>query len=157
MTLPHLTLGRSLVDTNLHAVLAPRREGTALRRVDQVHRVSLDGDQALVLIRVDLGHGGQQPPGVGMSGFVKDLVAAAALHNGSRVHHADAVADIGDDAQIVGNEHDAHMDLILQLLKQLQNLGLNGHVQSRGGLVRDQQLGIAGQCHGDHHTLAHTA
>lgn len=61
MTLPHLTLGRSLVDTNLHAVLAPRREGTALRRVDQVHRVSLDGDQALVLIRVILGTEASSP------------------------------------------------------------------------------------------------
>ena len=51
-----------------------------------------------------------------MSGLVKDLIAATALHNGSRVHHADAVADVGNDAQVVGDEHDSHMNLVLQLL-----------------------------------------
>ena len=37
------------------------------------------------------------------------------------------------------------------------NLRLNRHVQSRGRLVGDQQLGLAGERHGDHHPLPHTA
>lgn len=68
MALSHLTLGRSLVDTNLHAVLAPRREGTALGRVDQVHGVSLDGDQALMLVRVILGTEASRPQVYGCLG-----------------------------------------------------------------------------------------
>ena len=57
----------------------------------------------------------------------------------------------------MGDQHDGGVDLILQVAQQVQNLGLDGHVQSRGGLVGDDQAGIAGQGHGDHDTLTHTA
>ena len=50
-----------------------------------------------------------------------------------------------------------HGQLALQLLDQRQDLRLDGHVQRRGGLVGDQQRGLAGQRHGDHHALAHAA
>ena len=42
----------------------------------------------------------------------------------------------------------------LQLLQQLQQLGLDGDVDGRGGLVGDQQVRIVGERHGDHHALA---
>ena len=57
----------------------------------------------------------------------------------------------------MGDDNDGHVQLLLQRAQQIQNLGLDGHVQSGGGLVRNQQLRIAGQGHGDHHPLAHTA
>ena len=40
-----------------------------------------------------------------------------------------------------------------QAAQQLDDLALDGHVQRGGGLVGDQQLGLAGQGHGDHHAL----
>ena len=40
---------------------------------------------------------------------------------------------------------------------RLQDLGLDRHVQGRGGLVGDQHAGIARQRQGDHHALAHAA
>ena len=43
--------------------------------------------------------------------------------------------------------------LSLQLVDQLEDLALDGHVQRRGRLVGDQQLGLAGQRHRDHHAL----
>ena len=57
----------------------------------------------------------------------------------------------------MGDEHDGGIDLVFQIPQQIQDLCLNGHVQSRSGLVSDDQLGVAGQGHGDHDTLAHTA
>ena len=42
-------------------------------------------------------------------------------------------------------------------MHQLQNLGLNGHVQSGGRLVGNQDVRLAGQGHGDHDPLTHTA
>ena len=45
----------------------------------------------------------------------------------------------------------------MQILDQLEDLGLDGHVQGGGGLVADQDLGLAGQGDGDHDALAHTA
>jgi len=40
---------------------------------------------------------------------------------------------------------------------QIEDLRLQGHVERGGRLVRDQQPGIAGQRHRNHHALAHAA
>ena len=40
-----------------------------------------------------------------------------------------------------------------QACQQLQYLRLDGDVERRGGFVGDQQCGIVGQRHGDHHPL----
>ena len=57
----------------------------------------------------------------------------------------------------MGDEEDRQPGLGLQPLEQAQHLGLDGDVQGRGGLVGDQQLRIAGQGHGNHDPLLHTA
>ena len=57
----------------------------------------------------------------------------------------------------MGDEDNGQVALLLDLVDQLQDLGLNGNVQSGGGLVADQDLGIAGQSDGDNDTLTHTA
>ena len=52
---------------------------------------------------------------------------------------------------------DRHARLALQLAQQLEDLRLHRHVQRRRRLVGDQQLGLAGKRHRDHHALAHAA
>src|SRR5581483_3697804 len=47
--------------------------------------------------------------------------------------------------------------LVLQALHQPQDLRLRRHVERGRRLVRDQDLGVVDQRHGDHHALAHTA
>ena len=32
----------------------------------------------------------------------------------------------------------------------------NGHIESRGRFIRNQQFGATNQCHGDHHALPHS-
>ena len=44
-----------------------------------------------------------------------------------------------------------------QIVEDRQHLQLDGDVERRGRLVGDQQIGLAGQHHGDHHPLAHAA
>ncbi len=44
----------------------------------------------------------------------------------------------------------------LKLLQELQNLRLNGDIERRRRLVRDQEVGLIGKRHGDHHALALT-
>jgi hypothetical protein len=46
----------------------------------------------------------------------------------------------------VGDEEERHAELLLEVLQQLQDLGLDDHVERAGGLV--------GQRHRDHHPLA---
>ena len=44
--------------------------------------------------------------------------------------------------------------LALQVLEQLEDLRLHGDVERRRRLVGDQEIGIVGERHGDHHALA---
>ena len=48
----------------------------------------------------------QQPPGVGMPRVVEDLVQRALLDDAARVHHQHAVGDLGDHAEVVGDQDD---------------------------------------------------
>ena len=57
----------------------------------------------------------------------------------------------------MGDKHNSRAVLFLKIVHQVQNLRLNGHIQSRSGLVGNEELGFTSQGHGNHHTLAHTA
>ena len=99
----------------------------------------------------------QQALGVFVGRVVEDIVGEAAFDHLAGVHDGDAVAGAGHDAQVVGNEYDGHAQPILKIHDKLQDLGLDGDVQRRGGLVGDKQLGLAGQGDGDHDALTHAA
>ena len=58
---------------------------------------------------------------------------------------------------IMGDPNDGHTEFFFQSTDQIDNLGLNGHIKRCGRLIGNQQLRIATQAHGDHHTLAHAA
>jgi hypothetical protein len=73
------------------------------------------------------------------------------------VHHDHPVARLGHHAQVVGDQDDAHPQLGLELVDELQDLRLDRHVERGGRLVGDQQLGVARERHGDHHALPHPA
>jgi hypothetical protein len=57
----------------------------------------------------------------------------------------------------VGDHEDRHAEPPLQVAQEVEDLGLDGHVERRGRLVGDEELRIAGQRHGDHDALAHAA
>jgi len=73
------------------------------------------------------------------------------------VHDGDAIGKTAHDIEIVADEHDRHTEALLQVGKKIEDLRLHRHVECGGGLVRDQQIGFVGHCHGDHHTLALSA
>ena len=92
-----------------------------------------------------------------MAGVIVDLVGGADLYDVAGVHHGHPVGNVGHDAQVVGDHDDGQVVFGPQLLEQLQNLSLNGHIQRGGGLVTDQDLRAAGHRNGDHHALTHAA
>ena len=139
----------------LQAHLAAILEVAVVRHIDGVGDLAGDGIE-LVDLLADHRLGSHQADGVGVGGMREDLLRRALLHDASRIHDHHIVRHLGDNAQIVGDEHDGGVDLILQVAQQIEDLRLNGHVQRRGGLVGNDQAGIARQCHGDHDTLTHT-
>ena len=53
----------------------------------------------------------------------------------------------------MAHEHHGEAKLLLELVEQVDDLLLHRHVESRGGLVGDDELGVARQSHGDEDTL----
>ena len=71
------------------------------------------------------------------------------------VHHAGAVGHVGHDAEIVGDEDQAHLPLLLQVRQQLHDLSLHGDVERGRRLVGDEHRRVQGDRHRDHDALAH--
>ncbi len=138
-------------------VVAARVERASRRHVDQARRRALDRDQPLAALPVDPRHRAEQTPGVRVLRPVEDVLRGAVLDRAAGVHHLDVVGQLGDHAEVVGDDDDGGVELTLQVPDQVQDLRLHGHVEGGGRLVRDQQVGVAGQRHRDHRALPHTA
>ena len=79
------------------------------------------------------------------------------LDDPTGVHRQHSVGDLGDDAEIVGDEHDGRSVLALEAGDQVEELGLHRDVEGRRRFVGDQQLGAQRQRHRQHDPLAHAA
>ena len=80
----------------------------------------------------------------GCSGAAKIASVERVLDDPAGVHDRDLVGDLGDDAEVVGDDHDRGVELALQALDQLEDLRLDRHVERRRRLVGDQQLRVVG-------------
>ena len=77
----------------------------------------------------------------------------ALLDDRPSLEHRDPVGDLGDHAEIVGDEQDGHAVLAPQFADEPEDLRLGRDVESGRRLVRDQELRLEGERHGDHHPL----
>ena len=104
--------------------------------------------------RSTLGLGIDELAGIGMLRRGKYLLGQARFNDLAIAHDGDAVGHVADDAEIVGDEQERHARLAAQFAQELEYLSLDGDVERRGRLVGDQEVGIVGEGHGDHHALA---
>ena len=132
------------------------RESVAVNFREEVRGRTLNVEQVFAL-HAHLGHTGQQRPGVGVAGVVVNFVRSADLHDVAGIHDGHTVSDVGHDAEVMGDEDDGEVIFDLHLLQQLEDLGLNGHVQSRCGLIADKDLRVAGYGNGDDDALVAAA
>ena len=68
-------------------------------------------------------------------------------------HHVGDLGHAAYDLQVVRDEQDRHAALLLQRHQQFEDLRLNGDVERGCRFVRNQQLRLVGERHGDHHPL----
>ena len=99
----------------------------------------------------------QQRLGVGVGGPVEERVGVGGLDDPPRVHHRDAVGHLADDAEVVRDEQDAHVEVAAQPVEQLEDLRLHGDVEGGRRLVGDEQLGLQRDGHRDQQALPHAA
>ena len=142
------------------AVLRVRAAGgepAARRRRHQARRPARDGPQRHAPGLVEPGDRPQQRLGVGHADVGEQPGRRRLLDDLPGVHDGHLVRPPGHDAEVVGDQDHRHVALALLAGQQVEDLGLDGHVEGGGGLVGEQELGPAGQRHGDHDPLAHAA
>ena len=71
----------------------------------------------------------------------EELRRRAALHHQAAVQHADLVAQVVDHRQVVADEQIAHAELLLQVLHEVEHLGLHRHIERAHRLVGHDELG----------------
>ena len=91
----------------------------------------------------------------GCGGIGQDRLGRPELHEPAGVHDGEPIGEAGDDTQVVGDDQDRHPELGAQPPQQLQDLGLDRHVERGGRLVGDQQARLTAERHRDHRPLAH--
>ncbi len=94
---------------------------------------------------------------VGVGGALDDVGDAADLDDAAGIHDGDAVGGLGDDAHVVGDEHDGGAAFAGKRLEQLDDLSLDRNVERGGGLVGDDEAGLGAEGERDDDALAHAA
>jgi hypothetical protein len=90
-------------------------------------------------------------------GTVEDTLGGAPFHDPARVKNSQGIRKTRDEVQVMGHEQERQAPFDGLGPQEVEDLGLNRHIQSGGGFVRDQQPGLSGQSHRDHDPLAHAA
>lgn len=88
---------------------------------------------------------------------VEDRVATLLLYHLAGVHHRHAIAELGDHAKVMRDQHDGGAESLTQIAEQFKDLRLNRHIECSGWLIGNEQLWFAGERHGNHHALRHPA
>jgi hypothetical protein len=106
---------------------------------------------------VETRDGAEQAPGVRHLGVVEQIALLGPLDDAARIHDDDLVGDVGDDAEVVGDQDHRRVEVLLQPPDQLDDLRLDRDVERGRRLVGDQHVGIARKRHRDHRALSHPA
>ena len=135
---------------------AARVERAAGRRADHARWLAWNRLQPL-LLALEPREAVHEPDGVRMARIAEERVDVAELDDAPRVHDDDAVGELGDEAEIVGDEDDGGVRLALGRLDHLHDLSLDRHVERCRRLVGDEHRRRVGDGHGDHAALPHSA
>ena len=132
MSFSQLKYRRLICLADLHAVLTPAGKSAALWGGVQIRRRTRDRDQLFVFLRINGRKAAKKSYCIRMSRIVKDISYRASLHDLSRIHYRYFICQICHNAQVVGDQDDGSLCLLFDLCHKLHDLGLDGHVQSRG-------------------------
>ena len=102
-------------------------ESTGDRRAHQVRRVaSQDGPRHRLADDRDRGH---QRLGVRMLRISQHLALLSPFHDLARIHDVNVLREVRDDGDVVCNQKHADAVFLLEAAKQIEDLGLDGHVE----------------------------
>ena len=89
--------------------------------------------------------------------MVKDFLRGRKLNHIAQIHDADSVRNILYNRKVMRDKQIGQLGIFLQILKQVDNLRLNGYIQRRNRFIADYKLRLNSQRSGDTDTLTLTA
>ena len=98
------------------------------------------GERLQFLVRVNGGYGGQKKTRVIMLWLFKHRSHSAGFDDLALVQDQYLIAEIPDNAEVVGNEQVSQSHLHLQVFEQAEHLRLHRYVECRNGFVADDQI-----------------
>ncbi len=117
-------------------------ERASIRHLRHFGDRSRNGRQFFIFL-IKPGNGLEQPLCVRVERFFKQTVYVSMFDDFAAVHDDNIVRHFGDNAERVGNHDEGGAVCLLNVLDKVQDLGLNGHVQSGRRLVANQKLWTA--------------
>ena len=91
---------------------------------------------------------------IGMRRACEQRVGIGDLDDASEIHHGDAVGDVPHDREIVRDEQVGQFQLALQILQEIDDLRLDGDIESRYRLVADDETRLQREGASDADALA---
>jgi len=139
-----LSQRRLLLPADTGRVEAAGMETASTRRVDRTWHVARKHDALPAVAGTDLRdrHRGEKGLCIGMHGALIKLVGWGELDDLSEIHNGDPIGDVTDNTQVVCDEHVGEAKGFLQLIEQIQDLGLDRYVERGYRLVGDDKLWI---------------
>ena len=122
----------------------------------KIGRLALDCHETFRL-HIEARRRAQKSSRIRMMGAMKQLVCRPRLDDLPRVQDIEKVTGPGDHPEVVSDQQERQTQISLKRGDQFEDLGLGGHVESRGRLVGDQHHGITRQRYGNYHSLLHAA
>ena len=143
-----LEYGRNFL-AHVHASVASCVEFTAGGRIGGRRNISFQNKTVHLNVRVRHGNSGKQRLRVWVHRIVEEVFFASEFYHAAEIHDADLVRNMLHNGKVVRDEHVREIVLLLQILKEVDDLRLDGHVQRRNGLVANNQLRLDGKRFGD--------
>ena len=110
-----------------------------------------------VLKRINKEHGTSIILGIRVLRVTKQFLRLGKFDQLTQIHHRYPVADMVDDAQVVGHKQISQVQFLLQLLQQIYNLCLNRYIQRGYRLIRNDKFRLHRQSSGNADPLPLTA
>ena len=102
----------------------------------------------------DARNGADERAGVGVLRTFHHVDGVAELDNLALIHDRNAVGDVFYHGQIVCDEDHRQVHGAHEPGQEIEDLGLDGHVEGRDGFVGDDDLGLEGEGPGDGNALS---
>ena len=135
-----LHAGRRSLLTLFGAILTSGMELTSLRRICGAGKFAFQCHRLGLSVRIRNGNRREERLRIRVLRVTADILGSTGLNDVTQVHYGNTVGDVLNDGKVVGNEEIGHTLFPLKLLQKVDDLRLNGNVQSGNGLVANDQI-----------------